>query len=419
MKGIYLNKGIIVLVLIVFTGSVCLTRLSAQQTTDTLKGKNLYRPNKPFIQDTAKQDRDIVERRLQFTKDSIFAREQFLKDSIQRRVRMLDSLVFLQKELKVLLDGYFRTVSEDVILRSKNITIMGDSILGDYIFLILPFGTSQPYTPWKLKYQLTGTSFQYTADNSREKITSVQSPFMNCSIAYGNNGSIMIIHELGSIERNSSGLFYISPVDSVFLDRDRRVVKIKKYQQLYGVTGNNQRGAPVLLNLVQVKQYEYGSGEIPVAYQVVNFCARWKSFETSKVCNIIRYTLTEDNNAYRLSRSNDPSNPYSDGVYTFVFDTGDFLKEVSFRNSTGTESRKHEIELNKEGNISCYIFKKADFTEQSVCFTYHLNEPNARYQVEAIITSFEKDGISYYQKNSTTGKIRTRDRMTLEWGPWK
>lgn len=414
-----MNKGIIVLVLIVFTGSVYLTGLSAQQAADTLKGKNLYRPNKPFIQDTTNKDRDAIERRLQFTKDSLFAREQFMKDSVQRRVRMLDSLVFLQKELKVLLDVYFRTVSEDVILRSNDITIIGDSILGDYTFLILPFGSNQPYTPWKLKYKLPGTSFQYTVDKSREKITSVQAPFMNCSIAYGNNGSIMIIHELGSIERNSSGFFYISPVDSVFLDHDRRVVKIKKYRQLYGVTGNNQRGAPVLLNLVQVKQYEYSSGAIPIAYQVVNFCARWKSFETSKVCNIIRYSLAEDNNAYRLSRSNDPSNAYSDGVYTFVFDAGDQLKEVSFRNSAGTESRNHEIELNKDGNISCYIFKKADFIEQSVCFIYHLNEPDARYQVETILTSFEKDGISYYQKNSTTGQIRTRDRMTLEWGPWK
>jgi hypothetical protein len=86
-------------------------------------------------------------------------------------------------------------------------------------------------------------------------------------------------------------------------------------------------------------------------------------------------------------------------------------------NLAKTENWQRTIELNKDGNVSCYIDKSGDLILQSLCMIYH--DPQAKIPLETITTTFEKDGISYYQKNNTTGKSRTRDRMTLEWNPWK
>jgi hypothetical protein len=128
--------------------------------------------------------------------------------------------------------------------------------------------------------------------------------------------------------------------------------------------------------------------------------------------------LIKKGDAYLLSRRNNPANGYSDGTYTFTFDGNDNLKGVSFVNVANTENWHRSIELNKDGNVSCYIDKTNDVIRQSLCMIYH-PEPQAKYPVETVTTIFEKDGISYYQKNNTTGKIRTRDKMTLEWSQWK
>jgi lactam utilization protein B len=102
-----------------------------------------------------------------------------------------------------------------------------------------------------------------------------------------------------------------------------------------------------------------------------------------------------------------------------TYDESENLKDISFVNSAKTENWQRSIELNKSGNVSCYIDKSNDLILQSLCMIYHDNDPQAKNMVETITTTFEKDGISYYQKNNTTGKIRTRNRMTLEWSPWK
>jgi len=411
----------------------------AQQNTDTLKGRNLYNPqrlgardtihmvpDKPALQpgDTLPEIRlkfiqDSLFAREQFIRDSLLAREQFVRDSIQRRQRMLDSLRFLQRELPVLLDAYLKTVKEDIIMHDKGISIIGDTVLSDYRYVFLLFNLTQPFTPWKVSYGLTGDRIKILTDKDRQKITAVQAPFMNCSFTYGNSNDLLVIKELSIIQKDRSGHFYKSPVDSVFFDRNKRVVKIKRYVQFYGVAGNNQRGSPLFLNLSQVKQYEYGPDNQIRQYQVVNFCERYKAWEASKVCNIIQYKFSRQGNTYLLTKQNDPANSYSDGTFTFEFDGLNNLKSLSFHNLSNTENWQRIIELNEEGNVNCYIDKKKDIVRQSLCMIYHHKDPGAKYPVETITTIFEEDGISYYQNNNTTGQSRVRDKMTLEWSPWK
>ncbi len=412
----------------------------AQQTTDTLRGRNLYNPHRTGARESvsvpvaaAGQNlqpddslqllqqqfiRDSLLTREQFIRDSLLARQQFVRDSILRRQRMLDSVSYLKKELPLLLDAYLKTVREEFIIHEKMISIVGDSALSDYSYVFLLFNLTQPYTPWKVSHSLTGGHIQITVDKNRQKITAVQAPFMNCSFGYGNRDDILVINELGIIQQDRSGQFYKTPFDSVFFDRRHKVVKIKRYIQYYSVAGNNRQGAPLFLNLSQVKQYEYGPDNQVIRYQVVNFCDRYKAYEASKVCNIVNYELSRQGNICLLTRRNDPANEYSDGTFTFEFDPQYSLKSLSFKNLTNTENWQRLVELNAEGNVNCYIDKKGDMVNQSLCMIYH-KEPGAKYPVETITTIFEKDGISYFQRNNTTGMSRVRDRMTLEWGAWR
>jgi len=362
---------------------------------------------------------DSLEARQQFIRDSLLARELFVRDSIQRRQRRLDSLIFMQKELQVLLEAYQRTVKDDIFLHDYEIKIIGDSILSDYSYLILPFSITQPFTPWRVRLSLNRNSVKIAIDKQIQRITSIQAPFIKCSFTWGNSGNILIMHERGVVQKNGWGQFYTIPVDSVFFDRFNRIVKIKKYVRVYTLSGGNGQGVPLFLNLTQVKQYEYGPDHQVTQCQVVRFCERWKTHETNKVCSIITYTFSVQNNALMLTRRNDPANSYSDGTYTYEFDDHDVLKSISFHNLANTENWQRTIELNKDGYVHCYFDKVNGVVQQSICMIYHMNDPNAKYQVETVTTTFEKNGISYYQKNNTTGQSRTRDRMTLEWTPWK
>jgi hypothetical protein len=412
----------------------------AQQTTDSLRGRHLYNPHRLGARDTIYapaqpagqtiqaedslqllrlqfiQDSILV--REQFIRDSLLAREQFVRDSLQRRQRMLDSVSFLQRELPGLMDAYLKTIKEDIIIHENEISIVGDSALSDYSYVFLLFNLTQPYKPWKVSYGLSGDHIKIIADRDRQKIISVQAPFMNCSFTYGNPGYILVINELNMIQHDRSGYFYKVPVDSVFFDRFKRVIKIKRYVHFYSVVNNNQRGAYLFLNLSQVKQYEYGTDNQIRKFQVVNFCERYKAYEASKVCNIITYEFAKQGNTYLLTRRNDPANSYSDGTFTFEFDSRYNMKSLSFRNLSNTENWQRMVELNAEGNVNCYVDKKKEMVSQSLCMIYH-TEPGAKYPVETITTIFEEDGISYYQRNNTTGLSRVRDRMTMEWSGWK
>jgi hypothetical protein len=362
---------------------------------------------------------DSMDMRIQFVRDSLLAREIFIQDSLLRRKRIIDSLTFLQGELQVLLEAYFRTVKDDIIWRNQKIPLVGDSMLGDFVYHTLPFGVRDPYTPWKISVGLGGKYTRIKVDEKQRKIISIQTPQVRATFVYAGAGNLLIIQEPPVVQNNYNGHFYKMPLDSVFFDRQKRVISIKKYVQFYSVINNNQRGDFLFLNRLQVRQYEYGpEGEIS-RYQEVRFCERWKSYEANKVCSILTFDFSTLDNTLRLTRKNSPSNSYSDGVYSFTFDARENLSGISFRNAANTESWTRTIELNKDGNVSCYIDKTKEVIRQSLCMIYHDKDPKAKYPVEIITTTFEEDGISYLQKNNTTGQSRTRDRMTLEWSPWR
>jgi hypothetical protein len=377
----------------------------AQEIPDTLKGP-------------AQAVSDSITGRRLFVMDSLRVREQFVQDSINQRLRMIDSLNFLRKALPRVLEAYLKTYREEIIWRDYPIPLVGDSTLGDYACLILPFSITQPFTPWMVKVSLQENVLRVTADKQAQVITAVQTPFMKCSFTRNAPG-ILVLRERSTVQKNGWGQFYTSPVDSVFYDRFERVVKIKRYTQVFAVVNGNQRGTPLFINLTQVKQFTYGPDRQLTQYQVVKFCDRWKAGEGNKVCSIITYAFSSEQGKLMLTRRNDPANSYSDGIFGYIFDDKGNLTGISFQNLAGTEQWERTIELNQEGNVHCYFDKIKGVLQQSLCMIYHPDASGDRPAVETITTTFEKDGISYYQHNNTTGRSRTRDRMTLEWSPWQ
>lgn len=425
MRNIFLAKlilsGIFCLIVI-----GCMDNLHAQEI-DTLKGRHLYRPSQVEEQDTiripAPADEnlqrmlDSLALRQQFIRDSLLAREQFVRDSIARRQRMRDSVVILQRGLQPVLEAWSRTVKDDIIYRIFPIPIDGDSALGDFVYLTMPFGVSDPYVPWKMAISPNGPRVKFETEKKTGRIMALQTPQVRASFVYPPSGNMLVINEPPVIQNNYNGHFYKMPVDTVFYDRLGRIARIKKYVQFYKVVNNNQRGELLFVSATLVKQFEYGLANELLKYQEVRFCERWRAYDANKVCSILNYTFARQGNTWQLERRNDPANQYSDGTYTFVYDNDDNLTRVSFSNMARTEGWNRIIEMNQQGNVHCYIDKVNDVIRQSTCFIY--NDPQSRFPVETIITTFEKDGISYIQRNSTTGKMRTRDRMTLEWGPWR
>jgi hypothetical protein len=230
--------------------------------------------------------------------------------------------------------------------------------------------------------------------------------------------NLLVIYHPVSIQKNSRGNFYKIPLDSVFYTRTGRIGKIKSYVIFHNLVNENQKGQLLFTNANLVKLFTYDPAGNPLTLQLVRFCERWKAYEVNKVCSIINYSFSRSGNLITLVRRNDPVNTYSDGTYTFTLTENDDPASIAFVNSANTESWERTIEMNKNGYVSCYIDKSKGLIYQSLCMIYH-PEPGAKFPVEVISTSFEKDGISYLQKNITTGKVRTRDRMTLEWSGWK
>ncbi len=419
--------------IMLLSGTILLLQINISsmysQPTDTLKGRNLYKPIQPEVADTIKKPGQVIEvvipdsawleKRAQFIRDSVLAREQYVRDSIQRKHRMRDSVTFLRNELQVLLEAYFRAIKDDIILKALKIELVGDTALGDFVYTTLPFGVRDPYVPWRMRNLLTGKQVQFTVNEKTGKISAVRTPQIRASFEYGGAGNLIVIQQPPVVQNNNYGSFYKTPVDSVFLDRNKRIAKIKRYVQFYSLVNKNQRGDPLFLNRTQVRQFEYGQGGVIVKYQEVRFCERYRAYEANKVCSILNFAFSKEGNTYRLTRRNDPINNYSDGTYTFEFDNNENLSAISFKNTANTESWARTIEMNPEGNVSCYFDKANNLITQSICFVYHDKDPRAKYTVETITTTFEKDGISYLQRNNTTGQSRTRDRMTLEWSPWR
>jgi hypothetical protein len=359
---------------------------------------------------------DSIDQRLKFLHDSVLTREQFVKDSILRRKQILDSLTFLQGELQYLLEAILRTTKEDIISHADKIAIIGDSVLSDYVYHKLLLALSGAYAPWKGRLSLNAKSFIFTFDKKTRKISKIQSPSMKCTLTYASQGNVLIIQESDIIQNSSSGNFLKIPVDSVFYDQNKKIVKIKQYENLYELVNTYQKGKFLFTNLTLVKQYQYDAGNQITNYEQVRFCDRYKVYEPRKVCSITKYSFTKQNNNYLITRRNDPASA-SDGNFTLEYDENENIKCISFRDLSNNLVWQRLVELNKEGNISCYIEKTHGIKSITTCMVYN-NEPNAKYPLEIIYTTFD-DGIDYYQKNLTTGKTRLRNKMTLEWDSWK
>jgi uncharacterized membrane protein (UPF0127 family) len=382
-----------------------------QNEADTVKALNTYQPYRQLKEDT-------IDTREKFLQDSILARDQFVRDSILQKQRILDSLTLIQGELKPLLDAIQWTMKEDIISHSDNIDIEGDTGLGDYVYYKFPLSLSEPYTPWKGSISLNAKTFSLKIDQATRKISSIQSPSLRCNLNYANQGMVLIIQEAYVIQNHSIGQFFRNPIDSVFFDRNKRIVKIKRYVQFYKLVNSNRRGEFLFTKLLQVKQYQYVANNQMAQYELVKFCDSYKDYEPDKVCYKIKYSVTKQENNYVITRNSTPENAYSDGTFTLEYDENGTIKCLSFKNLANTQNWQRLVDLNKEGNVNCYTDKVDGVPFNALCMVYH-KERDAKYPVEMINTIYEKDGISYLQKNLTTEKVRVRDRLTLEWGPWK
>ncbi len=412
--------------------------ISAQSDTDTLRGRNLYRPNSEKHQkvnlmkessDTLKQVdqdsinvrlqfiRDSIAARMQFIQDSILAREKFVRDSIQRRKEILDSLTFLRNELPPLLEASLKTFSDDVIVVSSTIRIVGDSTLSNHTSLILPFTIDQPYAPWKSVINLSDKPIKLTIDTLKNKIMAIQAPGLGCSFAYNPRNNSLIISSKSSIVSKSSGKLYKVPVDSVWFDRRKKVSKIKRYFEFYQATSQYQKGAYLFTHLTQVKQFEYDAAGHLSRYQITNFCDREKVQDPKKVCTNMTFTILKQGNSYLLTRTTDPVNNFADGKFTYEFDSGNNLKSVSFVNNKNSENWKTIVEVNESGYVSRYVYQNKGIVRKTLLVNYYPEK--AKQKVETITCLFEDDGVSYYQVNNTTGKTRERNRLTMEWSPWR
>lgn len=436
------NKSSLLLLMVINILSVFFIRLYAQDNLDTSSERYLYRPRNVRLNDTLKMDeekdtlmmvnqdsidarmqfvRDSIEARMQFIRDSIAAREAFVRDSIRRRERKLDSLNFLKAALPGLLEASIKTASEEIIINIANPEITEDLLLTDYQYITLPVDFTRPFTPWKSTLNLSNKPISIVVDPNprKKKIISIQSPSFHYLYEYDPRSKTLQITEPSAIVTKASGKLYKIPVDTVFYDARGRVSKIKRYHVFYQVKNNYQKGAYVFTELKQVRQFEYGNTNRITRYQVTNFCDLSNSQAEKKVCNIITCQITSQGNIYRVSRRNQPANNYSDGEFIYEFDNSFNLKSAAFTNIKKTENWKTYIELNADGYASNYIYENQGAIRNSLLINYYLDDPRAKYKVETISCAFEDDGVSYYQKNNMTGKSRVRDKLTLEWSPWR
>ena len=414
--------------------------LNAQAPLDTTRDIRLYKPPATEAKDTipvpdttagwqkhirdsiAAREifiRDSIIAREKFVRDSLIAREIFVRDSILKRQRILDSLNFLKSELPVLFEAALKSMKDDLMVQQSRIEIKGDSILSDYEYRILPFNLTQPYSPWKLKINLSDNPVKINVDEKIHKISSIQAPAFSCSFNYDKTGRILIINEPGSIQAKQSGNLYKAPLDSVFYNHQKQIVKIKRYIRYYQVLNNYQRGSLLFTHLAQVRQYDYNVNSQMITCQLVNFCEPQASHNDNKVCYIIDYALNIRGKIYSLTRKNNPSNNYSDGTYTFEFDSDNNLRSLAFNNISNSENWKTFVDLNNDGYVSRYTYQVNGKVNQSLDIIYHPDASGDKNKIELITNTFEDDGVSYFQKNNTTGKSRVRDRTTGEWSPWK
>lgn len=416
------------------------TNLYAQYPSDSAKYPHLYRPRnqqdtQPVV-DTLKTlpltkaqldsirarqlyIQDSIQRRIEFVRDSLEARRKFVEDSLRRRRQILDSLRFLQIQLPRLLQSTLLTVSEDIVLDFSPIKIVGDSTLSDFSYKFLPFAINKPYTPWKSKVNLSTNPIPITQEKMTHRITAIQTPYLSCRFIYGRRTNLIELREKGSIVSRRSGKLYKSPIDSIFFDNRGRVVKIKRYIQFSSVTSSYQKGSPLFMHLSQIKKYAYSPQNRLIKYSLINYCDRWVVSDKVKICNSVIYILNYQGNKVLITSQRTPENNFADGTYTFELDRDNNPTSIAFKNLANSEDRRTVIELNEDGNVYRYIFYAKDQDPKTWVFKYYDDVPGAKHKVETISCTFEDDGVSYYQHNITTGKSRVRNKLTMEWGPWR
>ncbi len=402
-------------------------RVSAQNDTINNDTQNLYRtheqrmetnPDSSFVKKIDEKAFADSIARVQFIRDSVIAREKFVRDSLLHRKHIRDSVYLLKNQLPALLTATLFTKDDNVIIKVDDIEVVGDSVLTDLNYLILPNRFVDPYRPWEGSINLSNKPIGVGIDTIKHRITSLNIGGENNMFSYPANNKLIIIKKSGRFTSKYGKKYYRAPIDSVFYDAKGNLAKIKRYYIVYEATENFKLGKKLFVFKWQVKQFGY-SGNNLSSLEVVKYGDRWNSYDPEKIGSISDFTFATEGYGYKVERKNDPVNKFSDGVYNYEFDNIGNLKTVTFRNTSNTENWKTFIEQNEQGYVSRYVYKDKGIVSRTLLVNYYLDDPNAKYKVETVTCTFEDDGISYYQHNNTTGKSRRRDKFTAEWGPWE
>ena len=403
----------------IFLGSLLsFSQVVAQIEQDTTQTIENHPSNLIIFNDTTNVIDSAFIKRHKFITDSLIVRNKFIKDSLYRRKLILDSVIFLKHELPQLVEAAIKSVNEEIIISTDRVHIIGDSALGDFTYRVLSQKIEKPYAPWRSTIPLSGNSFKLKIDTVNKKIRSVRSPGINYSFSYDLQEKVVRMNGRSTILKKRSGNYYKYPFDSVFFDNKGKVKKVKKYVHYYQATENYKKGASFAVDIVQIKEFAYFPDGVLSNYQVVTYCDRWGGKKENQKCHKVTYSITRNDRKFTVVRKNEPENVYSDGTFIFEFDDNFDMKYMEFTNSRKDLNRKCIVELNEDRNVSRYLYKKDGIIHRTILLDYD-DSPSAKHKVEITICYFEDDGISYRQINTTTGKSRTRNRLTLKWNPWQ
>ena len=402
------------------------TQLTAQVNPDTIKSDEpviiILNDSTNAVSDSTmireQFIKDSIAQREAFIRDSLIAREKFIKDSLYHRKLILDSVTFLKQNLPKFIEADIKSNNEEIILYTEPVRIIGDSALSDFKYIILSQKFDAPYAPWRQTVELSKNSLKINIDTINKVIKSVRSPKEHYSVIYNPNSKTVKITKRGTILKKRAGNLYKVPTNTIFFDHQGRVKKIKTTEQYFEMNEKYQKGGLLYTDIKQIKEFNYFPDGVLSFYKVVNYCGRETGKEKNEVCHTVTYTIHREGNKFTIEKKNIPENVYSDGTLIFEFDDHFDMKSMQFNNVSKDLSRKCIIELNDDRYVKRYLYEKNGKINKTILINYN-NNPDAKYKVEKIVCYFEDDGISYYQKNVTTGKSRKRDKLTLKWSPWK
>lgn len=405
-------------IIITFLGLLIFSQVSAQIEPDTTQTSKEQNPDLIIQNDTTSAVSDSIALRQAFIRDSLIAREAFVADSLQHRKLVLDSVSFLKQKLPKLIAAALKSSREEIIIYTDPVNIIGDSMLSNFTYRILAQKIDKPYAPWRSTIKLSGNSLKIKVDTVNKTISALRLPGLNYSFNYGPQKNIIVLNGRSAILRKKTGNYYKSPIDSVFFDRKGQVRKVKKYARIFEATKNYRKGALLYTDIEQVKEFTYFPDKVLSSYRLVNYCGRETGKEKNGICHSVSYTVSRQARNFTIVKKNEPKNVYSDGTFTYEFNRNFDMKRMEFTNGNNSINRNCIIELNKDRYVSRYLYEKNGRINKTILVNYN-DKPDAKHKVETVVCYFEDDGISYYQKNTTTGKSRTRNKLTMIWNPWK